>query len=105
MPAPEWIKLYGTGVPVTVPGAATIDFHTISGALAIGASVLPAPTNGLLRVFLTMASGAVQPTWNATDFSLAPGAISIVVGTKTIVCFCADGSGKWAMEANPVTNR
>jgi hypothetical protein len=86
-------------------GAAVIDYHTVSGALAISASVMPAPTNGLLRVFLTMASGAVQPTWNASDFSLTPGEISITVGTRTLVCFCADGAGKWAMEAPPVTNR
>ena len=98
----------GLWTPTTlsvVPGAATIDYHTISGALAITASVMPAPTNGLLRVFLTMASGAVQPTWSSTDFSLAPGAISILIGTRTVVCFCADGAGKWAMEAPPVAGR
>jgi hypothetical protein len=86
-------------------GAATIDYHTISGALNITASVLPAPTNGLLLVSLTMAGGAAQPTWDAGSFSIFPGAISILVGTKTNVVFCADGSGKWMMAAPPMTGR
>lgn len=97
----EWI---GTAPSVT-PGAATIDYHTITIATTIHASVMPAPANGLLRVFLTMGAAAVQPAWAGSDFSIAPGALALAVGTRSIICFCADGSGKWAMEAPPVTNR
>lgn len=85
-------------------GAATIDYHTISGATTIHASVMPAPTNGLLIVALTMAPGALQPTW-FTDFSLHPGDISILVGTKTNIIFCADGAGAWMLAAPPMTGR
>jgi len=94
-------------LPVSAaPGAATIDYHTLTANTTISASVSPAPANGLLIVFVTQnATGGWVTSWNASDFSIAPTSLVSLANKKSIVMFAADGAGKWAMCAPPVTGR
>ncbi len=99
----QWIP----AAPSVSPGSATVDAHTLTANTTINASVMPAPTNGLLVVQITQDSaGHWIPTFDPADFLIAPTSLGMLPNTFSSIIFAADSaSGKWAMTAPPVTNR